>query len=49
MDYLRTHQLLGTLGDPGDVANTALFLASEESRFITGAVIAVDGGWTSHS
>lgn len=33
-------------GEPQDVANAALFLASEESVFITGQVIAVDGGET---
>jgi NAD(P)-dependent dehydrogenase (short-subunit alcohol dehydrogenase family) len=31
-------------GMPEDIADTALFLASEESRFITGQVIVVDGG-----
>ncbi|MCX5694305.1 MAG: 3-oxoacyl-[acyl-carrier-protein] reductase [Candidatus Omnitrophica bacterium] len=35
---------LGTLGTPEDVANVCLFLASEESRYITGQVITVDGG-----
>ncbi|MDD5130261.1 MAG: 3-oxoacyl-[acyl-carrier-protein] reductase [Candidatus Omnitrophica bacterium] len=35
---------LGTLGTPEDVANLCLFLASEESRYITGQVITVDGG-----
>lgn len=29
-----------------DVANAALFLASEESRFVTGSCLVVDGGWT---
>jgi NAD(P)-dependent dehydrogenase (short-subunit alcohol dehydrogenase family) len=33
-------------GEPEDVANAALFLASEESDFVTGQVIAVDGGET---
>ena len=35
---------LGAIGKPMDVAKTALFLASDESNFITGQVITVDGG-----
>jgi 3-oxoacyl-[acyl-carrier protein] reductase len=35
---------LGRLGEPQDVAEVALFLASEESRFVTGQLIGVDGG-----
>jgi NAD(P)-dependent dehydrogenase (short-subunit alcohol dehydrogenase family) len=34
------------LGTPEDVANAALFLASDEASFITGAVLTVDGGIT---
>jgi len=36
----------GKQGEPWDVAYTALFLASDESKYITGATIVVDGGLT---
>ena len=39
--------LLNRLGDPSDIAKTAVFLASEQSSYITGHSIVVDGGWTS--
>jgi NAD(P)-dependent dehydrogenase (short-subunit alcohol dehydrogenase family) len=35
---------MGSLGTPEDVASAAYFLASDESRFMTGTVIPVDGG-----
>jgi meso-butanediol dehydrogenase/(S,S)-butanediol dehydrogenase/diacetyl reductase len=35
---------LGRVGEPEDVANAALFLASDEASWITGAVLSVDGG-----
>ncbi|MFB3826572.1 MAG: SDR family NAD(P)-dependent oxidoreductase [Bryobacteraceae bacterium] len=37
---------LGRVGMPREVAEVALFLASDAASYITGAAIAVDGGWT---
>jgi NAD(P)-dependent dehydrogenase (short-subunit alcohol dehydrogenase family) len=42
--YMLGKTLLGRLGRPEEVANVALFLASEESSYITGTDIVVDGG-----
>lgn len=38
---------MGKMGDAWDVANTAVFLASDEARYITGQRVVVDGGITS--
>jgi 3-oxoacyl-[acyl-carrier protein] reductase len=40
---------LGRLGRPDDVANLALYLASDESSFVTGATMVIDGGLTAGS
>jgi len=40
------HIPLGRFGQADEIARTALFLASEESSFITGSTITADGGWT---
>ncbi|MFN0285036.1 MAG: SDR family NAD(P)-dependent oxidoreductase [Kineosporiaceae bacterium] len=37
---------IGRLGDPSDIANVALFLASDEAAFMTGSVVTPDGGMT---
>ncbi|MCU9614416.1 SDR family oxidoreductase [Caldibacillus lycopersici] len=34
------------MGEPEDIAQAALFLASEESNFVNGTILTVDGGWT---
>ena len=39
-------QPMGRLGTPEEVAELVLFLASDESAFMTGTISVVDGGWT---
>ncbi|MFA6227798.1 MAG: SDR family NAD(P)-dependent oxidoreductase [Patescibacteria group bacterium] len=37
---------LGHMGEPDDIAYAAVYLASDEAKFVTGSVMYVDGGWT---
>jgi L-rhamnose 1-dehydrogenase len=42
--YMEGRIPLGRLGEPGDVASVAVFLASDMARYVTGAAVLVDGG-----
>ncbi len=37
---------LGYMGEPEDIAKAALYLASDDSKYVTGTILFVDGGWT---
>jgi 3-oxoacyl-[acyl-carrier protein] reductase len=45
-EHARKGIALGAFGAPEDVASAVTFLASDEARYITGQVLAVDGGMT---
>lgn len=44
IDMMIARTPLGRYGEPSDIANAYLFLASDEASFVTGAVLRVDGG-----
>jgi 2-keto-3-deoxy-L-fuconate dehydrogenase len=39
-------QAIGRMGRPEEIAAAALYLASDEAAFVTGAAFAIDGGWS---
>ena len=39
-------QAMGRLGSPEEIAAMAVYLASDDSRFLTGQALVIDGGWT---
>ena len=45
-EWWLTHTPLGRWGEPEEVAYGVLFLASDESSFMTGSELVIDGGWT---
>ncbi|MGE0665349.1 MAG: SDR family oxidoreductase [Sphingomonadales bacterium] len=46
MGWLVGQHPVGFLGDPEDVAGAVLYLAGDESRFVTGSELVIDGGFT---
>ena len=48
LDFIATKQPLdgGRIGQPGDLDAAAVYFLSDDSKFVTGQVLAVDGGWS---
>jgi NAD(P)-dependent dehydrogenase (short-subunit alcohol dehydrogenase family) len=45
-DWMMSRTPIGRSGQPQDIANGVLFLASDESSFMTGSELVIDGGFT---
>jgi len=48
MNELATRTPLGRLAEPEEIADVVIFLASEESKYMEGQTIVVDGGWSGY-
>jgi NAD(P)-dependent dehydrogenase (short-subunit alcohol dehydrogenase family) len=48
LERITKHKLTPYLGDPEDIAAAAIYLASDDSKFVTGQVMVVDGGIIDH-
>jgi meso-butanediol dehydrogenase / (S,S)-butanediol dehydrogenase / diacetyl reductase len=46
LDDLRARQPMGRLGEPDEIAEAVLYLASDAAAFVTGSVLTIDGGLT---
>ncbi len=49
IDAIRSHNALDLIGDPEDIGWAMVYLASEESRYMTGQTLVLDGGLTAQS
>jgi NAD(P)-dependent dehydrogenase (short-subunit alcohol dehydrogenase family) len=45
-EYVKRSYPLGRIGKPSDLGGIAIYLASDESSWVTGSIFAIDGGLT---
>jgi len=45
--FIESKTPLGYMGEPMDIAKGAAYLASEDSKYVTGNILYIDGGWIS--
>jgi NAD(P)-dependent dehydrogenase (short-subunit alcohol dehydrogenase family) len=45
-EEMATTQALKRMGRPEEIAAAALYLAADESQFVTGSALIIDGGWS---
>ncbi|HPT08393.1 MAG TPA: SDR family NAD(P)-dependent oxidoreductase [bacterium] len=45
-NFIKASTPLGYMGEPDDIAYAVVYLASNESKYVTGSILYVDGGWT---
>jgi 2-deoxy-D-gluconate 3-dehydrogenase len=45
-NFLESSTPLGYIGEPDDIANAVIYLASDVAKYVTGTILYVDGGWT---
>ena len=45
-NIVKSNTPMGYVGDTSDIAHAALYLASDDSKYVTGIILPVDGGWT---
>jgi len=48
MNHIRVRTPMGRPGNPEELKGTLIYLASDASSYVTGAIIPVDGGWTAY-
>lgn len=46
LEHIKSLHPIGHLGEPDDISYGVLYLASDESKYVTGSELVIDGGYT---